>query len=258
MIDTHSHIVFGIDDGSRSLEESLEMLKKAKEVGYEKIYCTSHYKVGKWENKNYYKNLKNLKKVIEEKKITVELIEANELMLDLDGLKALEEEKVNTIGLSNYLLVEPIPGMTGMNLIKALKRIIDLGYRPILAHTERYIHLNLETMDSIKELGVLFQINLSSIKSTMAKRVKNLYKRGYIDLVGSDAHRTDRRTYNLEEYIKLWKELVGEDFKRYSEVNPQIILENKEVALKIKKNRESINWNKNISNFIASFCRGFR
>ena len=66
MVDIHSHILFGVDDGAKDLKESLELLKQAEKVGYTDIVCSSHYYIGKFENKNYDENFSILNEAIQE------------------------------------------------------------------------------------------------------------------------------------------------------------------------------------------------
>ncbi len=244
MVDIHSHILYGVDDGSRSIEESLEMAKKSLSIGYKRICCTSHFKYGSYENISYKKNFEVLQGEFIRNNIDIEIISGNELLLDIEGVAALKEGRVNPISDTNYVLVEPIPGMTGKNLIKSLEIVKNLGYRPILAHVERYQHIGLEHLMEIRDLEVIFQVNISSIRGSLRKRCLLLYNNNLIDLLASDSHRTDRRNYDLKGELILWKELVGDDYKKLTETNPTLILQgdklNLEKSIVVNKKKKNI------------------
>lgn len=82
MVDIHSHILFGIDDGPIEIEESIDMIRQAVSVGYTDIVCSSHYLIGRFENLNYDKNFEILKNRILEEKIPLNIHKGNEFALD--------------------------------------------------------------------------------------------------------------------------------------------------------------------------------
>jgi len=200
MIDLHCHILPNVDDGARTIQESLELLREAQKIGYKKICCTSHYMNKKYENQNYDNSLKELKLQLKVNKIDLELLEGNELFLDLHCIDSLKEEKVKTLNNSKYLLVEIIPGMTEIALKKTLKQIMDLGYRPVLAHVERYPFINIKTLYQLKKMGIIIQVNLRSLKNT--KETYEWIKLGLVDVLASDVHNIKYRNYNFEEIIE--------------------------------------------------------
>jgi protein-tyrosine phosphatase len=231
MTDIHSHILHRIDDGSSSLEESLEMVKKAFENGYRRISCTSHYRSGRYENQEYQERFLELSQALKTEKIHVELVFGNELYLDTEGLKALEDGKVNPLGKSRYILVEAFFGMTAVSLKKALKWVSDLGYKPILAHVERYPFLKLSDVREIRDMGVVLQINLDSMTNELKNRSKILLKEGLVHIVSTDAHGSLRRSYSDVDWcLKVLEEIVGKDMTELlSRINPGKILEDCQV-----------------------------
>lgn len=227
MIDLHCHIIHGIDDGSDSLQESLEMARSAYKIGYRQICCTSHYGFGKYENKGYQDKISELSKVLKNESIPIKIYSGNELYLDPEGLKSLVNGKVNTLGKSSYILVEGVPGMTSESLIGALEKVIKLGYKPVLAHVERYFFLKISDVDKMEKMGVVLQVNLSSFSNALKKRTVALLEKRLIHVVASDSHGTGRRNY--EDAAMGLKELaktVGKDrIKLMTEINPKRILE---------------------------------
>lgn len=194
--DMHSHLIPGIDDGSKSLEESLELIKRLKGYGLRKLITTPHIM------SEYYKNspetilpgLARLREALLEDKIDIEIEAAAEYFIDEMLMEKLnKEEKLLTFG-DNFVLVE-----TGfMSRPLMLKEIFfDMemhGYKPVLAHPERYQYL-IQDKDFLYELidrDIYFQINLLSLTGFYSKPIKNfaelLIDEGKIRFFGTDCH----------------------------------------------------------------------
>lgn len=195
-VDMHSHLIPGIDDGSKSLEESIAMIQRLKGYGLRKLITTPHVM------SEYYKNspetilpgLARLKAALLEDNIDIEVEAAAEYFIDEMLMEKLNKgEKLLTIG-KNYVLVE-----TGfMSRPLMLKEIFfDMemhGYKPILAHPERYQYL-IQDKDFLYELidrDVYFQINLLSLTGFYSKPIKNfaelLIDEGKVRFFGTDCH----------------------------------------------------------------------
>ena len=229
MIDLHCHILPNIDDGSKGIAESIELILNAKKLGYKTLCCTPHYKAGRYENKGYEEIFEHLKSKLEDKKIEMELLTGNELFLDPEGMRALKNKEVKTIGGSNYLLAEAVPGMTFFSLRNSLEQIIKFGYRPILAHVERYPFIDIKTLYELKKLGVIIQVNLGSLKHK--KEIYRWIDLKLVDIMASDAHDTRYRNYDLQEMIRQLESSFGaETRERLLEENPRKIIENKGVG----------------------------
>ncbi|UUV18715.1 hypothetical protein NRK67_15710 [Fusobacteria bacterium ZRK30] len=228
MIDLHCHILPKIDDGSKDIEESLELILSAQKLGYRKICCTSHYRAGKYENKNYDRVLKKLRDQLEIDKVEIELLEGNELFLDLEGLRALKEKKVKTLNRTNYLLVEAIPGMTEIALKKSLEKIISLGYKPVLAHVERYPFIKVKTLYELKKMGVVIQVNLKSLRNK--KEIYRWIELDLIDILASDVHDKKYRNYELEDIMTEIDDRLGRETRgRLLRSNPEKIVNNEDI-----------------------------
>ncbi|MCQ8213230.1 hypothetical protein NON08_12040 [Cetobacterium somerae] len=191
MVDIHTHLLFGVDDGPKTLEESIEMIRDAIEVGFNEFYLTAHYNKGRFCNINYDKNYEILKKRCEELNLKVKLHKGNEVYLDEKIDLVLEKGEFNTIK-DNLLLVEFSP-LTPPNVGKhLLKKVLEKGFTPILAHVERYSHFRGSDLVELKKLGVKLQVNMCGDKP---KYIVRLLNEGYIDYLGSDAHGTEKRSY---------------------------------------------------------------
>lgn len=231
MTDLHSHLLYETDDGPDTLEESMEMARTAWEKGYRRIACTSHYKAGRYENYEYEKKFIELEQALKIEGIPVELIRGNELYLDLEGLKDLKAGKVKPLGKSGYLLTEAGYGMTSLSLKKALERVAESGYKPVLAHVERYDFLKLADVREIKDMGVVLQMNLDSMTNRLKKRSEILLKEGLIHIAATDAHGPVRRGYgDVDSCLEEMKKIIGEDMTELlTRVNPGKMLEDCQV-----------------------------
>ncbi len=256
MIDLHCHILPEVDDGSKNIEESMELILSAQKLGYRKICCTSHYRAGRYENKNYDRILEKLRDQLKTARIDIELLEGNELFLDLEGLSALKEKKVKTLNNTNYLLVEAIPGMTALALKKFLERIMDLGYKPVLAHVERYPFIDLKTLYELKKIGVVTQVNLKSLKHK--KEIYRWIELNLIDILASDVHDKKYRNYELKEIIREVDNRSGRETReRLLRENPEKIADNEEIEGTIDE-KKIYDTGIADNNFIKCFFKRFK
>ena len=211
MLDIHSHILYGIDDGSRTKEESIELLRYLEEQGVEKIIVTPHY----IENTLYEATISKKQKLIDElsKKTSIKLYIGNEVYFSDKTLELLRQKKLSCLNNSRYLLIE----LPMSSKIKDLDEMIfDLtisGVVPIVAHPERYIYVqnDIKYLDKLKESGALFQSNYGSLTGTYGKKVektiKKLLKNGYISFMGTDIHHIDHKI-DIETATKKLKKIV--------------------------------------------------
>jgi len=199
-VDFHSHLIPGVDDGSRSYEESIEIITFFQSLGVRKMITTPHISMDHFPNKHgdLAEKFLQLKEKVSEAGIEIELGLAAEYMID-DGFR----EIMNKVGLltfgNNYLLVE-LSGFAEHPDFSSL--IFDLqssGYNVILAHPERYLYMdsNRETFIKMKEREVLFQVNALSLAGVYSERVmktaKWLIENNMIDFVGSDVHHASQK-----------------------------------------------------------------
>ena len=197
MIDIHSHILMGIDDGSRTLEESIDIIKEAETNGFTQIISTSHYYKGKFEvEENKRKELlETLNKELVKQNINVKLYLASEILITPEIIELIETKKASTINDTKYLLMELPFNTQVLYLEDLLFKIIAKGYVPIIAHPERYtfVQKNPNKLIEYIEQGALFQSNYSSVigyygKQTQKTAIK-LLKANMIHFLGTDVHR---------------------------------------------------------------------
>lgn len=261
MVDIHTHLLFGVDDGPVTLKESIELIKQGMNLGYKNFVLTSHYGYKNYsnknyENENYFMNYMILTKKLKELDWDVNIYMGNEILLNEGINKTFKEKKFFNIENSKYILVElevqTIPSVGKL----LLERVLKEGYKPILAHIERYESFKVEDFKALKDLGIKFQVNISGVKAS--KKIRWMLEKGYIDFLGSDTHRLGRRDYNLKNDFEYIKTLVGEEeFLKLTKVNGEKLLLGKEIKDSKKESiMEGINEKKDSSRIFRGMFRG--
>lgn len=224
-IDIHSHLLPGIDDGSKSLENSLELIEKLQACGICKFITTPHTMAQVYPNtpEIITEKKEELSQVLSEKGLDVELDAASEYLLDHEFFGKLDRGEILSFGKNKYILVEMSFFNAPNNLRELLFEIQLRGYKPILAHPERYnfYHGDLKEYQKLKNLGCAFQLNLLSLTSHYGKHVQKtsykLLKEGMYDFVGTDTHHTGHtsllKTIATKKNAKWLKPLVENNKK---------------------------------------------
>lgn len=189
-VDIHSHILPGIDDGAKNINESISLISQMKEMGFSKVIGTPHTYPGLYENSTdtIKESFDLLKKSLKED-ISIDF--ASEYMIDTSLINRIREKSLLTLK-DNYVLVE-------MNFISAPNNLYEIlfelklnGYKPIMAHPERYMHLSNKEFFKLKKFECKFQLNLLSVSGYYNKEVVRksdwLLKNEMINFVGSDIH----------------------------------------------------------------------
>ena len=235
MIDFHSHILPGIDDGSKNLEQSIAMVNEAKEAGFTKIISTSHYM------ENYYecneRDRRQLLKKVQENVQGIELILGNEIYITNNIIELLQNGQASSINGTKYVLFEfPLIATRPMNDKEVIYRLVENGYVPIIAHPERYpfIQENPDYLFELEEMGALFQSNYGSIIGMYGlkakKTLKILLKNNLISFFGSDVHRPEQVYNKMPKIIKKLKKIISnEEFEEFTEINPEKVLKNENI-----------------------------
>lgn len=201
MTDIHTHVLHGIDDGSSSLEKSLEMLGVMSEFGVHTVVCTPHfdYRVISPEDFIAYRNSKitELRKAVDDRGIDVEILSGCELKLS-ERMLTLENVRDFCIGKTKNILVElAVSKLWDDSYFDLLTNFCDYyNIRPVIAHVERYLSVNksLKYADKLIELGAILQLDAASLNEKLyQKTAKKLLKKGYISVIASDCHDLVRR-----------------------------------------------------------------
>lgn len=216
MTDVHSHILFGIDDGSRTISESVELLKKLKSVGFNNVILTPHFILDSTYNSNYEANIKiynELKERLLNENIDINIYLGNEIFIDKNVPTLLEKNIITSLNGTKYVLVEFPMHNKLLNIEDILYEIRSKGYEVVIAHPERYdaFKEDYSIVDTLREDGFLFQSNYSSILGYYGKDsiklLKYMLKRHYIDFLGTDIHRIEK-TYVIDNFKKIEKHII--------------------------------------------------
>lgn len=221
MLDIHCHILYSLDDGAKSIEESATMLKIANDDGIKKIYASPHY-VSNYFEPDYdeiIQKVELLNSIAEQKNLDIKVFPGNEVMLDKNTKHLLKEKKIITLNNSKYILIElPMDNLPDYALDEIYELRV-LGLIPILAHPERYkfiIDKPYLINDLVKE-GCLIQINSGSIRGVFGKNVqktaRKLIEHGICSFVASDAHSSNIRKPKIKEALEIVKEQNKELYK---------------------------------------------
>jgi len=216
-VDLHSHLIPGIDDGARTVEESVTLVRKMAGMGFEKLIMTPHVMSDAYRNtpETIRDGLERLRDAVRAAGIAMELEASAEYYLDEGFPKILSDKQVLPIA-GKYLLFETSYLARPNNMFELVYEIKAHGYVPILAHPERYRYI--KDMEAeyreLKELEVLFQIDTTSLGGHYGKdaqkKARFLMQKGWIDLVGSDTHRM-KHLEDLEKVMwdrALWTMLL--------------------------------------------------
>jgi len=195
-VDIHSHLLPGLDDGVQSYEESEDIILHFQKLGYRKLITSPHVMSDTYKNtaEKITARLAKLKTYLKSQEIDVEIEAAAEYYLDEQVFKMIEnDEKMLTFG-KKLLLFETNFLNEPFNMKEFIFLATTKGYKPVLAHPERYLYLqnNLDKAKDLLDRGVLFQVNISSITGFYSKIVQTtankLIDRGWVHLLGSDCH----------------------------------------------------------------------
>jgi protein-tyrosine phosphatase len=211
MIDFHSHILPYIDDGSKSFDMSIDMLKLSVDEGTKCICATSHFIPGELEQekKVYYEKLEGLKNLCRIKEINIEILPAIELYMHPDLPKLYAEKKIWGVNLTPYVLVELPMQQFPVYTEEVFYELRLQGAMPILAHPERNLRImkDVALLENLVDQGTLAQMNAGSLRGIYGKDIKEfaekLVDRNLIHMLGSDAHDDSRRTTKISSAFEI-------------------------------------------------------
>lgn len=194
--DIHSHMIFGVDDGAKTIEDSLELINNMKSIGFSKIITSPHV------HSDFYPNTRDsilhpydkIVKTLKEQNIDIEFRTGAEYMIN-DGFMELLNNNENFLTIYNqYILIEMSYLAESPYIFDAIFQLQGKGYTPILAHPERYnfYHHDYEKYKDLKDRGCLFQLNTIALTGYYGNGVKKIADKllhdGMYDYCGSDMH----------------------------------------------------------------------
>lgn len=194
-VDMHSHLIPGIDDGVKTLEESLEMIRGLSDLGFKKLITTPHIMSDVYTNspETILPGLEQVQKAVEDAGIPVQVEAAAEYLLDDGFHDKLQKKELLTMG-DNYLLVEMSYVVEPINLKHLLFDIQTAGYRIIMAHAERYSFWfrRYEKYQELRDRSIHLQLNLLSLMGYYGKEVQKtaewLLENDMYSVIGTDLH----------------------------------------------------------------------
>ncbi|MGM0122836.1 protein-tyrosine phosphatase [Enterococcus sp. AZ194] len=217
MIDLHCHILPGIDDGASSLEDSIDMAEKAISQGITHILCTPHHNNGKYRNpkSEVISLVTSLQSELDKRNLPLTLLEGQEVRITGDLLDDLARDNILFTDLDDtYILIEfptmEVPSYTEQVFFD----LQALGKIPVIVHPERNAHFRKDPNHLIPflDMGCLAQLTAPSYVGTFGKEIqktaKTMVEHNLVQMVASDAHGVQKRTF----YMKEAYEQIAKDF----------------------------------------------
>lgn len=195
-IDMHSHLLPDLDDGLQTMEQTIDFVKEMQKLGYKKLICTPHILPDVHNNspETILPRLEEVRKALRENDINVEIEAAAEYMVGSEFQESIQRgDKLLTFG-KNYILIEMSYAAPSQNINEVIFDLKIKGYKPILAHPERYNYYlgNNDIYEDFLGRGCLLQLNLLSLTGFYGKPVQkaaeHLVKNKLISFIGSDMH----------------------------------------------------------------------
>jgi protein-tyrosine phosphatase len=210
-VDMHSHLIPGIDDGAKTIDDSIAMIKELHSLGFKKIITTPHIMSDFYRNtpQNILEGLEIIREAVKNNGIPVVIEAAAEYYLDDGFLQKLENEKLLTFG-DNYVLFEISYINSPENMKEIIFNLRTAGYRPVLAHPERYPfwYKHFDEYKRLKDQGVYLQLNVNSLTgyySVPAKKIgEKLIDEKMVDFIGTDTHHS--------KHIEVLKKCLNEKY----------------------------------------------
>lgn len=213
--DFHSHILPSLDDGSRSLEESLQMIEGLHQLGFNRFICTPHIRTEIFPNTPQTIHQAHAKLKAHTSHLNIEILVAAEYMIDDQFTRLISNGTLITFG-NNYVLIELSHIANNNNLLHHIFELQIAGYKVVLAHPERYEYLTLDTLSQLKDRNVIFQLNgaalIGAYGNNIRKRAETLIDQTWIELIGSDLHAArDISKYAQVSSTRHYRKLLNSD-----------------------------------------------
>ena len=237
-VDIHCHILPGVDDGYQTPEETKAMLQKAWDEGIQIMVATPHYhkQRGKNDIELIKKQLLLTRKLAKEVNPKMQICLGMEIYYGEDVPELLKEGRVVSIRKSRYILVEFSPGDEFQYILNAVRKLQMSGHTVIIAHIERYncLRKDISNVEYLREMGAYLQVNTGSITGSYGRSVKKflreVLKAHLVQLVGTDAHGSERRTPKMQEAYKEVVKRCGEEYAdQIFGQNAKKVLRNEEI-----------------------------
>jgi protein-tyrosine phosphatase len=232
MIDIHSHILPGVDDGAQTIDDAIAMARAAVKEGITTIIATPHHKTGSYDNPkpSIIALAAQLNDAIKQHNLPLTVLPGQEVRIHGDLLKSLEANELMTLADTSYLLIEFPPDHVPRYAEQLLFELQLKGVIPIIAHPERNIEI-VEHPDRLYQLvkrGVLTQLTASSVSGHFGKNIKKfslqLIEANLAHFIASDAHNTTKRPFRMREAYNVIDKEFGIDAVYYFQENAEFLI----------------------------------
>lgn len=246
MIDLHNHCLYGVDDGSQSLEESVALLKEAEADGVTEIVLTPHFiRTGEYkaEAPELTRRFEILKSELDRNHIYVELHLGNELYIHSSLDTLLAQKRVFTLNATHYVLVEFPFNHYKTDYDEILYNLTVAGYHVIIAHPERYqfVLKDISFCQRWLEHGYLLQCNQNGFfQKETRDQVNEMVELGYVQLISTDCHNQQRPCVLSQAYQEVIRMHGFKKAVELFETNPQRVLNDQPVKLQVQERRRKL------------------
>lgn len=240
MIDLHSHILWGVDDGPQTIKESLQILEQAVNEGITMMAATSHYQHPLYSASFHvvYDKVNRLNMELTQNNIPIELCTGHEVRLSHQLLSLYDTRNIHTLANSNYLLIELPSNWIPLYTFHVIEELVNAGITPIIAHPERNkdIFENPQKLEKLIERGAVTQMTAGSLAGAFGRTIQtfslHLIQANCIHTYGSDVHNMTTRAYCFQKGLSFLErkkqshhvEMLLENNKRVVRNKPLTIL----------------------------------
>ncbi|WP_445491792.1 tyrosine-protein phosphatase [Niallia sp. 03133] len=241
MIDIHCHILPGIDDGAKTIEDSLAMAKAAAEEGIKTIVATPHHRNNQYNNKKeeILQGVEALNKVLVQENMPLTILPGQEVRIFGEVLEDYQKGEILTLNHTKYLFIEFPSSSVPRYAERLLYDIQTQGIIPIIVHPERNKELQEkpELMYKLVQNGALTQVTAASVCGSFGKKVKQfseqLIEANLTHFIASDAHNTTTRTFKVRQAFDEIEAVFGTDYVYLFTENAELLIEDKNIYKEI-------------------------
>lgn len=216
LVDIHTHILYGMDDGARTPDESVAMLEAAYDQGVRTVFLTPHSDRCGFNFERASEHISALAPIIKQRFKGLRIYGGCEIMYSHSAAEGLVTKQLPTLAGSRYVLVEFMPGAFCTEIVSGVRKLVSHGYIPIIAHAERCVNLKKNNIEELIDYGALIQLNAASVlgkRGLSAKRFcKALLKDGLVHFIASDTHDMKNRSSLLGSCAQYVSKKYGEQY----------------------------------------------
>jgi protein-tyrosine phosphatase len=235
MIDIHSHILPGLDDGAANWQDTLNMARAAVAEGITTIIATPHHANGRYTNIAFEvaEHTHRINERLQTAGVPITIKPGQEIRVHDDLLEAWYRDELLSLAGSHYILIE----MPSSHIPKAMNELIHelqmLNLKPIIAHPERNAEIvrHPQRLAELNDAGAFAQVTTHSLLGGFGRRIEqsawSLCRAGLIHIVSSDAHHLERRGFCLTETYEVIRQRMGEEWMSYFLSNAQAVVEDR-------------------------------